>query len=340
MVNLIPRDQRFDWRAHLKVHPAADMCPLMSEEDLAALAADIQAHQMQKSIVLAEILDKKYRRTAPPLLLDGRNRLDALAALGCLEATNNWKTESPVAIVQGKDGEFPFVVDNPWELVPCESYDAPHLYDHAISLNLHRRHLTGEQKREVIGKLLKAKPEQSDRAIAEQVKADHKTVGAVRKEKEATGEIPQLEKKVGADGKARKASKTPKPPEKKTVAPKALKVDYEAPKTPAVRQFCDQMNDQLQKLPIVEVEPSSCDGGHCVIIDNGERFARLSQAPNILAKNIFEACGPQKAADIVTELQKLLAQTGNGVDPETSAEPMKAKFALPADGSIPDFMRR
>src|SRR5262249_58475501 len=43
----------------------------------------------------------------------------------------------------------------------------------------------------------------------QQVKADHKTVGAIRKKKEVTGEIPQLKKTTGADGKARKRPSKP-----------------------------------------------------------------------------------------------------------------------------------
>ena len=44
-------------------------------------------------------------------------------------------------------------------------------YGYVISVNLHRRHLTAEQKRELIAQLLKATPEKSDRQIAETVKA-------------------------------------------------------------------------------------------------------------------------------------------------------------------------
>jgi hypothetical protein len=76
-------------------------------------------------------------------------------------------------------------------------------YAYVISANIHRRHLTVEQKRELIGKLLKADPSKSDRQIAEKVNVDHKTVGSVRAEKESTGEIPQLKKTVGKDRKAR-----------------------------------------------------------------------------------------------------------------------------------------
>jgi hypothetical protein len=63
----------------------------------------------------------------------------------------------------------------------------------------------------VIGNLLKATPEKSNRQIAETVKADHKTVASVRGEKESTGEIPQLAETVGKDHKAR-PSKRKRPP--------------------------------------------------------------------------------------------------------------------------------
>ena len=44
---------------------------------------------------------------------------------------------------------------------------------------MHRRHLTAEQKREIVAKVLKAQPEKSNRTIASQTKVDHKTVGSV-----------------------------------------------------------------------------------------------------------------------------------------------------------------
>jgi hypothetical protein len=89
-------------------------------------------------------------------------------------------------------------------------------YDYVISVNIHRRHLSVAEKRELVAKLLKAAPAKSNRAIAEAVKVDHKTVAAVRTEKVATGEIPQLTKTVGKDGKTRKARTKPDAWEYKT----------------------------------------------------------------------------------------------------------------------------
>ena len=79
-----------------------------------------------------------------------------------------------------------------------------------MSANVRRRHLNAADKRKAIEDLLKAKPEASNRQIAEQLKDDHKKVGRVRQKLEATGAVPQLEKTTGKDNKAR-ATKPKKP---------------------------------------------------------------------------------------------------------------------------------
>jgi hypothetical protein len=76
-------------------------------------------------------------------------------------------------------------------------------YLRRISANIRRRHLTTEQKRDLLGKLIKANPAASDRSIGKVANVDNKTVAAVRKGMEATEEIPQLKTREGADGKKR-----------------------------------------------------------------------------------------------------------------------------------------
>jgi len=73
-----------------------------------------------------------------------------------------------------------------------------------ISANIHRRHLSLDQRRTLLAELVKADPSKSNRQIAEQAKVSHHTVGAVRAELEATGQVAQLENTTGADGKKRK----------------------------------------------------------------------------------------------------------------------------------------
>ena len=78
-------------------------------------------------------------------------------------------------------------------------------YQHARQLNLARRHLNQEQKRHLIQDQLRDTPHRSNRQIAGGLGVDHKTVSAARRNLEATGEIPQLHKTIGTDGKARPA---------------------------------------------------------------------------------------------------------------------------------------
>jgi hypothetical protein len=76
--------------------------------------------------------------------------------------------------------------------------------NYVISANIHRRHLSPDQRRAIIAELLKLNPNQSNRQVGDQTKTSHTTVGAVREELEATGQIGQLRETKGADGKMRK----------------------------------------------------------------------------------------------------------------------------------------
>jgi hypothetical protein len=179
------------WRDHLKVHPAADLFPLMSESERRELGEDIKANGLTSSIVLCE-----------GKLLDGRNRLDAMESVGLKFRIEEDKYK--LSRLRACDGSGIF--NGLGGLIDSFNGDP---YAFVLSANLHRRRLTGEQKRDLIAKVLKAKPEASNRQIATQVKAHHTTVGTVRAEMESTGEISQLEKTTGADGKQRKKRKKP-----------------------------------------------------------------------------------------------------------------------------------
>jgi N6-adenosine-specific RNA methylase IME4 len=85
---------------------------------------------------------------------------------------------------------------------------------HARRLNLDRRHLNQEQRRELIAAELRETPTASDRSIASGLGVDHKTVGAVRETMESTGEIPQLEERKGRDKRVRRITQfVPSTPE-------------------------------------------------------------------------------------------------------------------------------
>jgi hypothetical protein len=164
------------WRDLLPVHPAAELFPLMSEDELRELADDIKKNNgcLREKVSL---WDDPDRGTC---LIDGRNRLDALQLLG--------------------EVEKPDQISGVYEWVSPRNFDP---YAYVISKNIQRRHLTPEQRRDLIAKVLKARPEVSNRRIAAELKVDHKKVAAVRRVGEATGEISPVEKTTGKDGRTR-----------------------------------------------------------------------------------------------------------------------------------------
>ena len=194
------------WREVLQVHPAADMFPMMSDADIDALAKDIEASDLKAPITVwspdqnfTRWLRRRGKRRPPPefYLVDGRNRLTALERCGRLEFDEaGW-----LSIEAG------FNFDN--AVIALDHLDDP--YEYVVSANIHRRHLTGEDKRDLISKLLKADPSKSDRSIAKIVKRDHKTVGAVRAEAEARGEIPHVETRTDTKGRAQPTRKKHRP---------------------------------------------------------------------------------------------------------------------------------
>jgi hypothetical protein len=76
-----------------------------------------------------------------------------------------------------------------------------------VSANIHRRHLTGKQKRELIAKLLKTKPEKPDLQIAKEIGASSHTVGKVRSKMEASGDVCKVQTRTDTKGRKQPAKK-------------------------------------------------------------------------------------------------------------------------------------
>jgi ParB-like chromosome segregation protein Spo0J len=118
------------WREKYKVHPAADVFPMMRDEELAALGADIKESGLKHPI----IFDRGYDHDREPMLLDGRNRLEAMERAGIKQKDvwidKHYREGDPVSII--------------------------------IGLNIHRRHLTKQQQADLIVAAIKAgeKPDQ------------------------------------------------------------------------------------------------------------------------------------------------------------------------------------
>jgi hypothetical protein len=182
------------WRDVIEVHPAAELFPQLPEDDLRALGDDIKVHGMKLPIVLwtAERCSSDRLDVGPAMLLDGRNRLDVMLVDGRNRLYASELAGVDVFDADGGLAQLPIMLFG---------HDDPHEY--VLSANILRRHLTTAQKYELIAKLLRDKPERSDRHTAELTKVDHKTVGEVRKKLEAVGGIPQQKHTITKDGASR-----------------------------------------------------------------------------------------------------------------------------------------
>ncbi len=121
---------------------AFQVMPPLSAEEYAALRDDIA----ERGIVVPVVVDQHDR------LLDGHHRR---------QIADELQIDCPVEVRQVADDE-----------------DARNV---ALALNLARRHLTREQRRELIAREAEARPGDSDRAIARRLGCSPSTVAAVRR---------------------------------------------------------------------------------------------------------------------------------------------------------------
>jgi len=213
----------------LPIHPACELFPLMTPAELRELGEDIKGNGLRRPIAI----------TSDGQLLDGRNRLAAMEVAGVdfkIKRTRNGSPEIHIDIVGGDLSFAEVVTSDPVAFV--------------ISANIHRRHLTAEQKREHIARLIKATPGKSDRQIAETVKSNRTTVGQIRKVLEKAGDVSIVDTRTDTKGR--------KQPAKKSNGPKAP----DPPLSKAARQlkpaakgketfyclFCDKSQHEVECL--------------------------------------------------------------------------------------------
>ena len=108
-----------EWRKRFKVHPAADVFPMLSDEELEKLGEDIKQNGVMVPIMFWWPDDDARDAGVEKVLIDGRNRLEAAERLG-------FEIEDQNAVIGGDP------------------------VSHIISLNIHRRHLTPQQQLDLI----------------------------------------------------------------------------------------------------------------------------------------------------------------------------------------------
>jgi hypothetical protein len=149
------------WREVLKVHPACELFPMMTEPGLRELGEDIKKNRLQERA-------KLMRQGGDFVLIDGRSRLDAIEAVGL---------PIQVFIDSKPNRNFFEVVEvgNPIAFV--------------ISANIHRRHLSGEDRKRLITELIKLDPTKSNRQLAKEAGVTHPTIAKARESFEHSGGV-------------------------------------------------------------------------------------------------------------------------------------------------------
>jgi hypothetical protein len=180
------------WRDRYKVHPAADVFPMMSDAELDELAKDIKAKGLKVPTAF------RFDDNGEPELLDGRNRLEAIDRAGIVLEVDRFGI--PTRYRNTKVAKT--VKGDPVAYI--------------LSANIHRRHLTKQERADLIVAAVKAgeKPTQVEsvskggRGKVNEVKAKAIAAGAEhgiskgtinRSLSKSEGKTPKPKKALAAD---------------------------------------------------------------------------------------------------------------------------------------------
>jgi hypothetical protein len=148
------------WRDIYKIHPAADLFPMLPEDELRKLGEDIKWNGLKEPIALYRADDDTDAKDIS--ILDGRNRLAAIMLVG-LPISLGWPRNtivgSPVPAVR-------------WINTDPEAY--------VISKNILRRHLTKEQQAELIVKVMETSTDFAKVARSVQRTSNGRVLGSTK----------------------------------------------------------------------------------------------------------------------------------------------------------------
>lgn len=137
--------------------------PPLSPEEYSELEASIRTHGVMVPIL----------RDPSGVVIDGHHRLRIAESLG-VDCPAEYLTDRPEAEMRTL----------------------------AFELNLNRRHLTRDQRRDLVTESIKADPQLSSREHGRRTGVHHSTAESVRQSLSAGGEISHLTPRVGGDGKS------------------------------------------------------------------------------------------------------------------------------------------
>src|SRR5579862_3248344 len=169
----------------IEIHPAANLFPMLSDDEITELGKSIEKHGLREKIVaLAEAHDDR----TDYLVVDGRNRLEALRRVLKLSDTDIIKDYISVMRESGT--------------TTAEEY--------VVMANIERRNLTQVQRRELAGKLaVMIQERQKDKEKSEKVDAAAAAAAAAG-----------VSRRTAADAAVKEKSKTAKPKQKAADKPK------------------------------------------------------------------------------------------------------------------------
>lgn len=161
----------------------------------------------------------------------------------------------------------------------------------ARALNLSRRQLSQEEKRQVIADQLEETPGRSNRWIGRQLGVHHATVASVRADLVGTGQIIQLDRTLGADGKVRPAFKLAKAVERTAAERKS--------RLKATKLLHGDCREKLQTIPEQSIDAIITDP---IYPEVRREYGRIS-----------ETDWHDLMRDVIAESRRVLKPTGSMV---------------------------
>jgi len=219
------------------------------------------------------------------MILDGRNHYRACQSAGIEPTFTTYTGDDPVAYV--------------------------------ISANIHRRHLTAEQKRDLIAELIKAQPEKSNRQIAKATGVSHPHVAKVRGELEKTGDVETVTTSIDSKGRKQPARKKHRPD--RWLSPRVRQRRRRAAATPAAGVASAIVKAEPDDAGSDEWQDYSIPGEPKDVTDSGRKrglmaraaeAVRLARFDDLVGLEIGEEMrrAVKNGADAWAELQAALAE--------------------------------
>jgi hypothetical protein len=158
------------WRDKYEVHPFADMFPMMSDEELATLGADIQANGLRELVAFCWV--ETGTLGSHRVLVDGRNRMEAMERIG-------------INLQPRSDG-LPKLGGRHYATALSKDLRGVDPVAYILGLNVHRRHLSVQQQADLIVAAHLPKPGQPGPVSAEAHKGGRGKVNELKAKAIAT----------------------------------------------------------------------------------------------------------------------------------------------------------